>query len=575
MNVQGQTGEMVQPTEGPGVDYAPSAGGPGNSLLGMPDTLPHELANHELFQRLLAENQDLRDALQQSNTMLRKRHTEMLALQDAQRNEHQFIASRFSEARDLVQNLTKERNALQAQLELAKKQLHQVIAKEEHAPGRTEEERRQLAEVSDTRHPPNTNEEDNTSPGSSLSSCETLTHSMCETIRKSAPDLVGPTRSEQEKLHLLMESNLKIRQEKEHLTGTHSTKEIRMRIETGDREARTEVDSLQGAGERNIRLEQEFQRKLQEAEDQKALLQQQIVNLQGEISELRLQMAEKTTESQRQLQLLAEEKVSVKAQVTSLLGELKESQLSLETSTQEKRKLEESIRSTRDQQKEWEAQVKQHVIQLDQRRLQVQNLEAALKIERQNACEEMRKLAQLQAAYHQLFQEYDAHIKKSLQLEKCLQECEVQVADLTQQLQEAEEALVAKQELIDKLKQGSEEVHAKLDRIPVLEAQVSIYHEDFQQERAARGKLHEEKEKLQEEKEKLLKQLEDLQRERTRFQDMLNRHVDNQLASQPGHYPNPGPPAFVAEPHEFCCPKCQYIAPDMDTLQIHVMDCIQ
>ncbi|XP_063288613.1 NF-kappa-B essential modulator isoform X4 [Pelobates fuscus] len=505
MNVQGQTGEMVQPTEGPGVDYAPSAGGPGNSLLGMPDTLPHELANHELFQRLLAENQDLRDALQQSNTMLRKRHTEMLALQDAQRNEHQFIASRFSEARDLVQNLTKERNALQAQLELAKKQLHQVIAKEEHAPGRTEEERRQLAEVSDTRHPPNTNEE----------------------------------------------------------------------IETGDREARTEVDSLQGAGERNIRLEQEFQRKLQEAEDQKALLQQQIVNLQGEISELRLQMAEKTTESQRQLQLLAEEKVSVKAQVTSLLGELKESQLSLETSTQEKRKLEESIRSTRDQQKEWEAQVKQHVIQLDQRRLQVQNLEAALKIERQNACEEMRKLAQLQAAYHQLFQEYDAHIKKSLQLEKCLQECEVQVADLTQQLQEAEEALVAKQELIDKLKQGSEEVHAKLDRIPVLEAQVSIYHEDFQQERAARGKLHEEKEKLQEEKEKLLKQLEDLQRERTRFQDMLNRHVDNQLASQPGHYPNPGPPAFVAEPHEFCCPKCQYIAPDMDTLQIHVMDCIQ
>ncbi|CAH2316181.1 NF-kappa-B essential modulator isoform X1 [Pelobates cultripes] len=351
MNIQGQTGEMVQPTEGPGVDYAPSGGGPGNSLLGMPDALPHELANHELFQRLLAENQDLRDALQQSNTMLRKRHTEMLALQDAQRNEHQFIASRFSEARDLVQNLTKERNSLQAQLELAKKQLHQVIAKEEHAPGRTEVERRQLAEVSDTRHPANKNEE----------------------------------------------------------------------IETGDRDARTEVDSLQGAGERNIRLEQEFQRKLQEAEDQEALLQQQIVNLQGEMSELRLQMAEKTTESQRQLQLLAEEKVSVKAQVTSLLGELKESQLSLETSTQEKRKLEESIRSTRDQQKEWEAQVKQHVIQLDQRRLQVQNLEAALKIERQNACEEMRKLAQLQAAYHQLFQEYDAHIKKSLQLEKCLQ----------------------------------------------------------------------------------------------------------------------------------------------------------
>ncbi len=26
---------------------------------------------------------------------------------------------------------------------------------------------------------------------------------------------------------------------------------------------------------------------------------------------------------------------------------------------------------------------------------------------------------------------------------------------------------------------------------------------------------------------------------------------------------------------DYCCPKCMYKAPDMDTLQIHVMDCIQ
>lgn len=26
---------------------------------------------------------------------------------------------------------------------------------------------------------------------------------------------------------------------------------------------------------------------------------------------------------------------------------------------------------------------------------------------------------------------------------------------------------------------------------------------------------------------------------------------------------------------DLCCPKCKYQAPDMDTLQIHVMDCIQ
>nr|2JVY_A Chain A, NF-kappa-B essential modulator [synthetic construct] len=26
---------------------------------------------------------------------------------------------------------------------------------------------------------------------------------------------------------------------------------------------------------------------------------------------------------------------------------------------------------------------------------------------------------------------------------------------------------------------------------------------------------------------------------------------------------------------DFCCPKCQYQAPDMDTLQIHVMEFIE
>lgn len=40
-----------------------------------------------------------------------------------------------------------------------------------------------------------------------------------------------------------------------------------------------------------------------------------------------------------------------------------------------------------------------------------------------------------------------------------------------------------------------------------------------------------------------------------------------------------GLPAPLRAPPEeqpdLCCPKCQYKAPDMDTLQIHVMDCIK
>lgn len=33
--------------------------------------------------------------------------------------------------------------------------------------------------------------------------------------------------------------------------------------------------------------------------------------------------------------------------------------------------------------------------------------------------------------------------------------------------------------------------------------------------------------------------------------------------------------SIAEEQPDYFCPKCQYRAPDIDTLQIHVMDCIQ
>nr|4BWN_A Chain A, NF-KAPPA-B ESSENTIAL MODULATOR [Homo sapiens]4BWN_B Chain B, NF-KAPPA-B ESSENTIAL MODULATOR [Homo sapiens] len=82
----------------------------------------------------------------------------------------------------------------------------------------------------------------------------------------------------------------------------------------------------------------------------------------------------------------------------------------------------------------------------------------------------------------------------------------MQLEDLKQQLQQAEEALVAKQEVIDKLKEEAEQHNIVMETVPVLKAQADIYKADFQAERQAREKLAEKKELLQE-------QLEQLQRE--------------------------------------------------------------
>ncbi|XP_027563068.1 NF-kappa-B essential modulator-like, partial [Neopelma chrysocephalum] len=105
-----------------------------------------------------------------------------------------------------------------------------------------------------------------------------------------------------------------------------------------------------------------------------------------------------------------------------------------------------------------------HQLQLDQLRLQVTNLETALRVERRGATEEKRKLVQLQAAYHHLFQEYDAHIKASLEGDKRSQVTQ-------EQLRAAESALALKQELIDRLKAEAEQQRAALETIPVLRAQ--------------------------------------------------------------------------------------------------------
>ncbi|KAM4019813.1 NF-kappa-B essential modulator isoform 1-T1 [Anomaloglossus baeobatrachus] len=553
MSAPGQTARMVQPNEGSGSSFSPpSTGGPGDMSLGKAEIIPPEICNHEAFQRLRAENQDLRVALEQSNTMLRKRHGEMLEFQETQRREREFIAFKFSEAKTLVLRLTAERDSLQGELDEARRQLPEAPAAGEDEP--MNEDRAIEAD----------------SPASSMSSCETLTQSMCE---PPARNHAGPPRAEQE-LQRLMEANLTLEKERIRITDSAATNGVRQREEPEVRTATTEVEFLQRGGDRNASAE-DLQEKLQEAETLNAQLQEQIKELQDEVSDLTHHLTDQAEEAQRKMQLLTEEKMAVKAQVTSLLGELHESQQSLEVSTQGKKKTEESLRCAQEQQREWEAQMKQQVLQLDQNRLQVQNLEAALKIERQNAREEMRKLAQLQSAYHKLFQEYDAHIKKSIHHEKMLKTLQGQVQELTQQLQEAEEALVAKQELIDKLKVETDEQKGLKETVGVLKAQAEIFRLDFHAEREARARLHAEREKLQE-------QMDEVLRERSRIEEMRNRHSDTLRQSMGGLYqpPYPGAPPPISIPplverQEFCCPKCQYKAPDMDTLQIHVMDCIQ
>ncbi|XP_063038449.1 NF-kappa-B essential modulator [Melospiza melodia melodia] len=307
--------------------------------------------------------------------------------------------------------------------------------------------------------------------------------------------------------------------------------------------------------------EEQLRQRLAEAEAELVALRSRVA-----VAELRAQDVSRAAELQLQglRRQLEQDKAQVQAQVTSLLGELRESQNRLERSRAEREHLERRARGDAERCQQLEEVAQGHQVQLDQLRLQVTNLETALRVERRGATEEKRKLVQLQAAYHHLFQEYDAHIKASLEGDKRSQVTQ-------EQLRAAEAALALKQELIDRLKDEAERQRAALETIPVLQAQADIYRADFEAERAAREQLHGQREALQEELNQLRLRLGG-DGARARLEEMRNRHSEPPPAPGFGALLPPPPPE---EGPELCCPKCQYKAPDMDTLQIHVMDCIK
>ncbi|XP_032065307.1 NF-kappa-B essential modulator isoform X2 [Thamnophis elegans] len=575
--------DMVQPSGCPDGDYGMMGD---DSSLDKAGTLqlPAELEGNEAVQYFLAENRDLKEAIRQSNLMLRERYQEFVQFHASKKAEKEFIMSKFQEARLVVEKLHLERMELEKQLQQAFQDLERL--KTASQPFLSEKDLSATQEESDT---VTLTEEDALTVTSGL---------LKEKRERLEEDWKAMQEANQvlQKEKLALEAKIAILQQTAKVTGPIEEFRIKIKENGCSLEPSMEVESLQSSGDNadGKQIEQ-LQKSLKEAEDKNVALRQQLASTLEELAcqttreqEIQLQLQTLT----KQLEQVGEDKTLAKAQVTSLLGELLESQSRLEACTDQNKELEERVRGAgeRLQQLEKEAEIrnKQHGVQVDQLRLQVQNLESALRVERQSATEEKRKLAQVQVAYHQLFQEYDAHIKTSLETEKRSKSLDMQLAELSQQMQQAEEALVAKQEHIDKLKDDAEQHKTVMETVPVLKAQADIYKTDFLAERQAREKLHEQREFLQEQVAQLQRENEKLKAEfegRALMEEMRNRHSEMRPSPQPNFLMGTTPfhPQSVTgrrqnvleeQPIHYC-PKCQYKAPDMDTLQIHVMDCIQ
>ncbi|XP_042323056.1 optineurin-like isoform X2 [Sceloporus undulatus] len=188
----------------------------------------------------------------------------------------------------------------------------------------------------------------------------------------------------------------------------------------------------------------------------------------------------------------------------------------------------------------------------------------------------------LQDAYSKLLPE----LTNAMQTVEELKDKEAEKVDkamaeeLIHKLDLAEKALAAKQFQIDEMKQTIAKQEEELETVAVLRAQMEVYCSDFHAERAAREKIHEEKEQLAVQLTYLLTETQHREGlSRNSLAEMQTRHGTRLPSDQENlsHFSQGEEEDWQQQQRNIpvhSCPKCGTILPDIDTLQIHVMDCI-
>lgn len=268
---------------------------------------------------------------------------------------------------------------------------------------------------------------------------------------------------------------------------------------------------------------------------------------------------------------------NLKSQVMVLYKDLQQAQSKLDEAEGMKKNLTDRCREVEQDVATLKAQlVEKQTVQSENERLKLQldSLHAQSLVEQRKTGEDRSNFAQLKEAYTKLFEDYNEMKEERKKREAQLVQREV-LENLEERLNAAEEALAVKQERIDEMKQELYEKEKELETINVFKVQAEVYSSDFHAERAAREKIHEEKERL-------AAQLEFVKKQNTQLQDEMESLGRQSLTEMQRRHGGGNQPSLVGRGAEWqqgnipehACPKCNEILPDLDSLQIHIMDCI-
>ncbi|XP_011357913.1 optineurin isoform X1 [Pteropus vampyrus] len=297
---------------------------------------------------------------------------------------------------------------------------------------------------------------------------------------------------------------------------------------------------------------------------------------------------EKETEEEKGTETVGSEVEALNLQVTTLFKELQEAHTKLSEAELMKKRLQEKCQALERKNSATPSEVneKQELVYNNKKlELQVESMRSEIKMEQANTEREKSKLATLQLTHNSLLQEYSNILKTVEELKRKESEKvdKVVLHELHEKLELAEKALASKQLQMDEMKQTIAKQEEDLETITVLRAQMEVYCSDFHAERAAREKIHEEKEQL-------ALQLAILLKDNNAFEDGDSRQSLMEMQSRHGaRISDPDQQAYLVERGAedrnwrqqqqqnmpiHSCPKCGKLLPDIDTLQIHVMDCI-
>ncbi|XP_061570283.1 optineurin [Cololabis saira] len=500
---------------------------------------------------LIQENRELKEALRQTNMTMKDRFEGLSAWREKQQQERNFLQSRLEEARDGMETLTLQNQDLSKRLEESEKT------------GGT--------------------------PGGGQNELDILRAQILR-LQAEKNDLVALNSELQLKAEQDSQDDSFIEIIKVSDGGVNGVNEACAAERSRRQDLSMTASRLECEEATVSQLLQSLRNETQRCEQMQAELQERAARItelerRNSVEDESTQTAQmETKDDSAKEDKAASEVENLKSQMRALFKELQQAQSKLDEAEGMKKNLQDRCREMEQDVATLNAQlVEKQAVQAenDRLKLQLSSAENQNQMEQKKADEERKTLSQLKDAYTKLFEDYNELKEEKKKKESQLVQREL-VDEMQQRLTAAEEALAAKQNKIDDMKQDIFQKEKELETISVFQAQAEVYSSDFYAERAAREKLHEERERL-------AAQLEYVKKMNTQLQDdmdSLGRRSLNEMQKRhlaPGGNPHGAGASLVGRGAdwqrqgsipEHACPKCNEIMPDLDSLQIHIMDCI-